>query len=811
VAPTPLALVNRPGQARLRYRVGTYASIRAAMLRRIGSGAGLTRLTARGDDDFAIALLDLWAYVADVLTFYQERYANEAFLHTATQRDSVLRLAAAVAYRPRPSVAAETDLAFTLEAGKAITLPADLRVQSVPARPDDKPQKFETRGTLAADARLNSLMVVPVPQPLDTLEVSEGALPLGVTPASVTLPVGTPLVFYSNGTAVDTVRIEAYGQHGPLHTVRWAPALGTPRAVGSVTARRLLRMLRLFGHDAPASYTEAAVDAALGVRWTTTPRATWALTVSGDKVDLDRRYDDLAPGARLVFVYNGVVAHEAEVHSVALATVEVAPNTATVTRVTLTTALPATITDTRLTSVLEVGAELPLWDQKLPPDGLSGDRIAVVADAPLDALMQRGRRVMLITRGGAVTSARLAEPPVENTIGESGLRLWRLRLEQALGAWPWAGSVLLGNVLVARHGETIRDEVLGDGDATAGFQRFVPRRQPVAFEADADAPRGAASMVELRVNGVAWEEVPMLFGQAPQAEVFETVIDPELQVAVIAGDGTTGARLPSGRANVTARYRQGGGRAGNVNAGTLTTLLDRPLGLKAVVNPSAALGGTDAETLEEARSRAPTTVITLDRVVSLTDFAAAAREVPGIGKARAEWAWLAGETGVRLAVAGNDRTRVTDHPALLQALRRYLDARRDRFRRLAIVSHVDVDVVLEAVVYVEPRHRAEDVHAAAAAAVAAHFAFDTLALGQAVNLSDLLAVFQHVVGVRYVDVNRLAFAAASAWSDDELRRRGQSFTYSGAVRVVEPVQTRLLLAPEELARLASLNLTASLE
>ena len=62
--------------------------------------------TARGSDDYGIALLEMWAYLADILTFYQERIANEAFLRTALLRASVLRLAALLDYRPAPGVAA---------------------------------------------------------------------------------------------------------------------------------------------------------------------------------------------------------------------------------------------------------------------------------------------------------------------------------------------------------------------------------------------------------------------------------------------------------------------------------------------------------------------------------------------------------------------------------------------------------------------------------------------------------------------------------------------------------------------------------
>lgn len=67
----------------------------------------LRKLTSREADDATIALLDAWATVADVLTFYQERIANEGYLRTATERRSVLELARLVGYQPRPGVGIE--------------------------------------------------------------------------------------------------------------------------------------------------------------------------------------------------------------------------------------------------------------------------------------------------------------------------------------------------------------------------------------------------------------------------------------------------------------------------------------------------------------------------------------------------------------------------------------------------------------------------------------------------------------------------------------------------------------------------------
>ena len=57
--------------------------------------------TDRDPSDFGMLLLDLWAYNADVLHYYIDRAAGEAFLPTAQQRESVLALANLLDYTPR--------------------------------------------------------------------------------------------------------------------------------------------------------------------------------------------------------------------------------------------------------------------------------------------------------------------------------------------------------------------------------------------------------------------------------------------------------------------------------------------------------------------------------------------------------------------------------------------------------------------------------------------------------------------------------------------------------------------------------------
>ncbi|MBI2207275.1 MAG: hypothetical protein HYU41_25885 [Candidatus Rokubacteria bacterium] len=163
---TPSALYNRPGLDAVAYRIGTQPSFKETMLARLSASkfAALTDLRVRRDDDFTVALLDAWATAADVLTFYQERIANESYLRTATERISIQHLARLLGYELRPGVAAATPLAFTLEdapgSPRRTPLVPGIKVQSVPG-PDETPQTFETVETIDARVEWNALRPRP--------------------------------------------------------------------------------------------------------------------------------------------------------------------------------------------------------------------------------------------------------------------------------------------------------------------------------------------------------------------------------------------------------------------------------------------------------------------------------------------------------------------------------------------------------------------------------------------------------------------------------------------------------------------------
>ncbi len=159
---TPRRIHNRADQRAINTRIGTHPDFFATMIARLTSHAlpggtrPLQRLTTRDLTDPSIALLDAWAVVSDVLTFYQERIANEGYLGTATERRSVLELGRLVGYRLRPGVAASVYLAFTLEEGYEVTIPAGTLARSLPESGENA-EPFETSHELAARDRWGTL------------------------------------------------------------------------------------------------------------------------------------------------------------------------------------------------------------------------------------------------------------------------------------------------------------------------------------------------------------------------------------------------------------------------------------------------------------------------------------------------------------------------------------------------------------------------------------------------------------------------------------------------------------------------------
>lgn len=394
-------------------------------------------------------------------------------------------------------------------------------------------------------------------------------------------------------------------------------------------------------------------------------------------------------------------------------------------------------------------------------------RVSVGIDAPSDrALVAAPGTVQaladaLTVQWGYVAAARedgrivvFPAPPANEP--RSYIHL-SLGLERAI-VLDGKSATLLGNVAPASHGETIHNEIVGDGDASIAFQRFTLKKKPLTYQ-PAATPGGVASTLSLLVNGVRWLEVPTLFGASPLDLVYIARVADDASTTVEFGDGITGARVPTGRQNIVATYRQGLGLAGRVGAAKITTLLDRPTGLKNVVNLVAADGGADPETMNKARQSAPGTVRTFGRAVSLRDFEDTALMAGEVAKASATWVWTGERRVVHLTIGA--QAGATFSADGLKRIATTLLSERDPNHKLLIDNYAAVAVLIDASLIIDDRYVATDVMAAARARLLFDLSFDQRRFAQPVYLSEVFAVLQNVAGVVAVDVNTLDLKSAN--------------------------------------------------
>ncbi|MBO3749199.1 putative baseplate assembly protein [Streptosporangiaceae bacterium NEAU-GS5] len=759
--------VNPPGLAAPVYRSGTRDVVLGRALAALVER--LPALTVSDPEDPAVALLDAWATVADVVTFYQERIAHEGFLRTATERRSVLELARAIGYESSPGVAASAHLAFTVEdapgaPGRAV-LPAGTRVQSVPGQ-GERPQVFETAREIVALAARNAMRLrVGMPA-----EIAPDATTVRLAGVTTGLATGDGLLVRSAAgewrfRILREAAVSPAEQSGrPAATVAgWDTPLNLAGAEDLYAFRA---RAAIFGHNAPdwrtmpdgvrARYaTHAPVRA--GVFDETVfdegvfdaPSDEWpgfALADAADGqdvvIDLDGAQPAILPGSWVVLRAPGVPGEAYQVVAADLSAAADFGLTAATTRLRLRGDRRLSRFGRRVTTVYVRSERLELAER--PVAGLvTGPALELDGPAEPDA-----GTVVIIT-GRTADGLPYAEAARVETVS-GGRMVLAAPLGRALD--PFTVRVL-ANVVAATAGQTV-DEVLGSGDAARSYQRFTLARGDLTHTT-APVPGGARDSLEVTVDGVVWTEAGSLYALGPADRAYVVRIGDDGRATAIFGDGRRGARLPSGRENVRAVYRTGLGPAGNVAAGALSLLMTRPLGVRDVTNPLPASGGAAPDQPDDLRVNAPLTVRTLDRVVSLTDHEDFARRFAGIAKARAVAQPAGPAPFVRLTLAGPGGAAVP--PVTLAALRDALDRAGRPPGRLDLRSYTPLTFAVAIEVLVAADRHPTDVTAAVAAALAAACRFDVRDFARPVTAAELLTVAQGVPGVVAANLTGLAY------------------------------------------------------
>jgi len=632
----PSEITNLPGLVSIAYRVGDFTSFRQALLVLARPGeVELTNWRPSATQDLAVQMVEWWAYLADILTFYNERIANQNYLGTADLPESVSRLIQVLGYRPRPGIGARGTLAVLLSKQMPLTVPKGFQVQSKPG-PGQSPQVFEVE----ADTTINPPDSVPAdfaPNPsLLQADPSSGLSSVLLAGTITSLTQGDELLLLERGWngsdqnwALTIVQSSTLikDSRGKVNTsVTFAGPVALP-AGAAAAGYRLLRSNQFARPWQPADPT---------------------ITLQANQVDLDSIVRPIKPGDPVLF--------EAPTGSAGPLLVSITSYTEVVWYTNADPKHPDQSPDPTVTPPIPIPhsritfnpSQTAGWDLKqllvrfdwqdvgsliaTPAATLSATVPTLVASAPA-SFPSGGALPLLVEDANGIGVSALG------TVAGSPPELRLSQIDNPSANLTPPLNVLYGLVSVSR-GKIVVGEILGSGDATQPGQDFELQNSPLTYLPGPSSGSGPdyQSTLQVQVNGIAWQEVPSFYGQAPDAQVFVTREDENNKTHVLSGDGTNGARFPSGTNNIVATYRFGSG-ASSPPAGSLTVVLQPRPNLKAVHNPVAVGGGSDPDPPAQIRRYAPQSVLCFGRAISADDYETIAAQAPGVARARSYWAW----------------------------------------------------------------------------------------------------------------------------------------------------------------------------
>jgi hypothetical protein len=700
----PVVIYNPPGLSAISYRVGDYSSFREALLENLPGEVELKGWRPTTDGDLTLQLLEWWAYVADIITFYNERIANSSYLGTAVLPtattppgspsapapavgstggtpglpDTTALIAGVTGYQPRPGLAAVGQLAVLVNGSVPVALPPGFAVQSKPG-PGQQPQVFQADASSATYLPTDSGGAVPVDLSSATFFVQGGVTTIEGASATqpgpllkgtitsikagdmvVIAPLDTP---FSSASAV-AVTVESLvpetDPRGHTNTRLNLASLDPPTSfVTSVNGQRGVTKFQVL--RSIQSVPTYAFDSQNGIAPAVsglTPAT--AATASG--VHLASLVRDIGVGDIVVLEVQPATSSGSVTFSAAAVTdyqeaiwYANADNPATAPQ-----KPPASRTEVAIPiphSFLTLDGVVPSSSGSLP----TVTRVwygyrpvsAVLDEIPLLSIPKASDIADYIVLPIGLVNPNFAIGSTVLIEGADGLgALATLSAALASGSAIHLESSsdqplllplrLLFNVFSVTAGASVNNEVLGNGDATKASQSFTLAKSPLTYFKGAN-PSSPISSLVVKVDGVAWTELPTFLAQPADAKVFITQQDKTQKTTVTFGDGVNGARLTTGNGNVTATYRYGSGPGdpslGGPAPGTLVTVLTPVPGLGGVRNPVAMTGGAAPSTPTQIQQSAPSSALALGLAVSPSDYEAIAAQTPSVTRSRAQIAW----------------------------------------------------------------------------------------------------------------------------------------------------------------------------
>ena len=586
----------------------------------------------RHPQEYGMMLIEMWAYVCDITSFYDEVLAGESYLGTAGRRPSLRKLVDLLGYLPQPALGALADLAVFAEGRQPVTVPVGTAFRSG-SFDGNAPQVFETTGDQTIDPFSNKWTLLPK----RPTTLASGILLCEI--GSVSVKKGDFALLKINGVGY-ALTVQGISKHIGSDGLNYSAVSFEPntlnvpsligKAVGAVELMRATATSSLWRNplvDLPPSNDLINLDL---------PASTFGVY---DDLILQNSADCIAVSiASIVRALEPVQLPATHITGDSSSTITPPPINLYYTQLKLSaplfgTGLRWSVSDSPKIKILYGFTSAGKVTTELPTLTNAGETLDLQAPFEQPRDPQSDQRFQFEDKNGVGRTQSL--------LPDFGNRTIVVKSD----SWPTLvvpPLSLFGNILSVYRGETVKSELLGTGDAATPNQSFTLKKKPLTY-LPVNTPEVFATTLTVSVDGLAWTEVPYFYNQPSDAQVFIVRQNDKGESLITFGDGVFGQRLNTG-AQVTASYCYGAGAA-MPPAGSITQIAKAVKGLKSVRSPVAPREGADAEDGKSLATRAPRSALLFGRAISLTDMETAVALNRSVRVVTSEWKWNADQQG----------------------------------------------------------------------------------------------------------------------------------------------------------------------
>ena len=712
------------------YTSRDYAALRQELITRVQDR--VPAWTGNDPADFGLALVESFAYMGDLVNYYIDRIANESYLLTATQRQSVLNLAAAYGYYPKGYSAATTTLTFNSNVGYRGQIGGSV-IESKYAYlivPNDHTFAVGQTVTVAGHPETSAIGGnASTSSTTITLATSNSSIVVGQT-VSGTGIAGSPTVTNYDGNvtvtlsspqtvATGTTLYFTAGQYNGTFTVTGLTYSGSSLSVPSGS-----NVIQYLPQAVISGYTTTTVGSGYSI----------AFTYAFPYVDT-------------FTIGQSIIVENVTMSSSGSGTVN---GTFTVSSV-------GTNTDGSLSVTVTVASGTTPTKTYISGGTISYSNVAVTS-AAVGYVYETGNT--LIPAG-----TQFYEDVTYN--GEVVEVYFSLNEDVSV---PYQGSVshvvyqgqniatIAGNLADPNVTGDVSGELVGTSDGT--INQYYLLANPYVDNTKITVYVSSGNYY------VTWKQVDNLNDWSNTATVYTTTTDEDGYTYIVFGDGVAGA-IPPQDSKIKVAYFAGTGAFGNIAASTGNTGLNyyyfptisssAQTTIKTYVSLShpAATGGADPETSDSIRINAPRALRTMNRAVTLQDFSDLATSVPGVAKANAV-ASIWSSVNVYVAPTADDYA-VAPLPTqpLIDTVKASLSSKAQIGATVSVYSGIYTQVLAEITYSVEPNYDTNSVQLALTAILTDVYSYKNNQFSQNILANDIEFICRNVPGVNTAKVTKL--------------------------------------------------------